>query len=93
MELTIKKELKNFSLNKERVILDQDDTYYYTLAYVAKNGQKRAVYKRRSVKNVDRYYIKPIDENTGRIKYNYNLYVSEYRTPEIVEFIEKNRRV
>ena len=92
MELTIKKELKKFSLNKERIILGQDDTYYYTLAYVAKNGQKRAVYKR-SFKNVDRYYTKWVNDKTGKIDYNYNLYVSEYKTPEIVEFIEKNKKV
>ena len=91
MELTIKKEPKKFSLNKERIILDQDDQHYYTLAYVDKNGRKRAVYKR-SFRNADRYYIKPINY-AGEVEYNYNQYISEYSTPEVVEFIKKNTKV
>lgn len=90
VELTVAKEKKELSLDPDRIVLNSDNDYNYTLAYIASNGKKRAVYKR-SFKNDDRYYIKWVDPKTGKINYWLNQYFSENDTKKIIEFIKEVR--
>ena len=90
VELTIAKEKKELSLDPDRIVLNSDNDYNYTLAYIASNGKKRAVYKR-SFPKANRYYIKWVDPKTGKINYQFNQYFSENDTEKIIKFIEEVR--